>query len=161
MATPTAIRRVGKTEVSRLGPSDLDPLLALFDGYRQFYGQASNVDGARRFLQDRLEHHDSEIFGIRTNGVLTGFVQLYPSFSSVSMKRLWILNDLFVSEEYRGQGLAATLIRHVQQFALNTSAKGLILDTAKTNPAAALYRRLGFEPDLEYDHYAWTPRLER
>ena len=83
-----------------------------------------------------------------------GFTQLYPSFSSVSTKRLWILNDLFVSDEARRFGVARALMEKARIFAIETDAKGLILETALDNePAQALYESLGYTRDDEYYRY--------
>ena len=65
--------------------ADLDALASLFDDYRQFYGQPSDLAAARAFLQARFEHGESTIFCAKTDGQAVGFTQLYPSFSSVSM----------------------------------------------------------------------------
>lgn len=82
---------------------DLDKLAHIFDEYRMFYGQQSNVEQAREFLFDRFEHSESVIFVAKVEGQeeIIGFTQLYPSFSSVSLKRSWILNDLYVMGSYR------------------------------------------------------------
>jgi len=135
----------------------LDELTPLFDGYRVFYSQASDPDAARQFLSERLYSEDSIIFLARdTSGRALGFTQLYPSFSSVSMQRIYILNDLFVSESARGMGVGAALLKHAQQFARKEGCKGLTLETAIDNPAQKLYKRLGWVLDSEVNHYTWT-----
>jgi hypothetical protein len=91
-------------EVVLAHSEDLEELVALFDQYRVFYKQPSNLEAARHFLKERFQTSDSTIFVARENSCGRGFTQLYPSFSSVSMKRIWILNDLFVETPYRKQG---------------------------------------------------------
>ena len=61
---------------------------------------------------------------------MIGFTQLYPSFSSISMRRIWILNDLFVAEDRRGRGAAQRLLDAAKAYAVETNAKGLALSTA-------------------------------
>lgn len=78
--------------------SDLDALVPLFDGYRQFYGRASDAQAVRVFLLDRFNHGESALFIAVEGQTPIGFTQLYPSFSSVSLARTFILNDLFVQE---------------------------------------------------------------
>ena len=135
----------------------LDELTPLFDGYRVFYEQNTNADAARHFLSERLYKQDSIIFlALDTNGNGLGFTQLYPSFSSVSMETLYILNDLFVSQSARGMGVGAALLIHAQQFARDEGCKGLTLETAIDNPAQKLYKRLGWVLDSEVNHYTWT-----
>ena len=83
-----------------------------------------------------------------------GFVQLYPSFSSVSMKRIWILNDLFVHEDYRKQGVAEALIERSKELAEETGAISIILETQSSNiNAQKLYDKTGFEKDTESYFY--------
>ena len=140
--------------ISRAGPADLDALAALFDGYRQFYGQPADSDGARQFLRERLQAADSVILVAEKEKRLVGLVQLYPSFSSVSMKRLWILNDLFVAPAHRRAGVARALMTAAEDFARATVTKGLLLATQKTNaPAKSLYEARGWKLDDQFDHY--------
>jgi ribosomal protein S18 acetylase RimI-like enzyme len=143
-----------KLGVRRADLSDLEAVVPLFDGYRQFYQQAGDVPGARAFLQARLEQRDSVLFLAEIDGRAAGFTQLYPSFSSVSMKRLWILNDLFTHPDYRRRGVGRALLTHAEQFAREDGAKGLALSTAKTNATAkATYEQAGWKQELVFDHY--------
>ncbi len=135
----------------------LDQITPLFDGYRKFYEQASNLDGARRFLNDRLTRHESVIFLALLDDQAVGFTQLYPSFSSVSMKRLWVLNDLFVALVGRKQGVGEALLERARQFAVEDGAKGLMLETAVSNTIAQkLYERLGWVRETDYYVYNLT-----
>lgn len=131
----------------------------LFDLYRRFYEQDPDPQGAERFITERLERGDSVIFLalLRDSGeqAAAGFVQLYPIFSSVSMRRLWLLNDLYVSAEVRRRGVARALIECAAAFARETGAKGLILETAADNgPAQRLYEGLGWAKDVDHFYYA-------
>jgi ribosomal protein S18 acetylase RimI-like enzyme len=135
----------------------LDLVAPLFDGYRQFYKQTSNLDKARQFIKDRLIRHESVIFLALDDEAAVGFTQLYPSFSSTSMQRLWILNDLFVAPAGRRSGVGEALLERARQFAVEDGAKGLMLETAVTNTAAQkLYERLGWVRDTEYCVYNLT-----
>jgi len=134
----------------------LEELIPLFDGYRVFYKQTSNPEAAGLFLSNRLQKKDSVIFlALDDAGNGLGFTQLYPLFSSVSMQGSYVLNDLFVSETARGQGVGAALMEHAKQFAHNTGSKGLTLETGVDNPAQKLYKRLGWVKDTEVNHYTW------
>lgn len=134
--------------------ADLDQLAPLFDGYRQFYQQASDLAAARRFLLDRFESLQSVIFIAFVGERALGFTQLYPSFSSVSMQRLYILNDLFVHSDGRRHGLGRHLLRAAAAFGRAVGAKELLLQTALDNyPAQALYESEGWVRDQSFYVY--------
>jgi GNAT superfamily N-acetyltransferase len=133
---------------------DLDALIPLFDAYRRFYGQDSDLPGARAFLADRFKRGESVIFLAVVDGAIVGFTQLYPSFSSVSMKRLWVLNDLFVTPDARKSGAGRALLERAERWAAETGAKGLTLSTQVTNLGAQrLYEACGWTKDDEFLHY--------
>ncbi|MFD1136612.1 GNAT family N-acetyltransferase [Paenibacillus urinalis] len=142
---------------------DLDDLVPLFDSYRVFYGQSSNSEGARAFLFNRFNHAESVIFIARavSDGQAAGFAQLYPTFSSISMQRSWVLNDLYVMEAHRREGIADLLLQQVREFATTTQAKGIALSTAPDNKAArTLYEKHGYVIDDEYYSYFLTLPLQ-
>ena len=136
--------------------NNLEQLTPLFDGYRMFYKQPSNLEAVNEFLADRLQKKDSVIFmALDEQGTALGFTQLYPMFSSVSMQRSYILNDLYVSKSERGRGIGAALMEHAKQFARMTGSKGLTLETAIDNPAQKLYKQLGWVIDNKVLHFSW------
>lgn len=141
-------------QIKRATTSDLDDAAPLFDAYRQFYGQRSDVAAARAFLDERLRRDESVIFLAVEDSEALGFTQLYPSFSSVSLKRLWVLNDLFVGPKVRRGGVGRRLLDRAREWAIETSAKGLVLATAVDNSKArALYESCGWKRDDEFQHY--------
>jgi len=143
-------------KISIATKKDLDPLALLFDGYRVYYKQVSNIEGGRSFLTERFLKNDSVIFiAYNEEGQGEGFTQLYPSYSSVSMQRTYILNDLFVSEKSRGKGVGEALMKQAKLFAREMNSKGLTLETEVDNPAQKLYKRLGWVKDTEVNHYTW------
>jgi GNAT superfamily N-acetyltransferase len=135
---------------------DLDTLAPLFDGYRQFYRQPTDLARARSFLAERFAHHESVILlATHEQGAGLGFVQLYPLFSSVRTVRIYLLNDLFVSAEARGQGVAKALMTAAADHARALGAASLSLATALDNkPAQTLYESLGWKRDQEFCEYA-------
>jgi ribosomal protein S18 acetylase RimI-like enzyme len=138
----------------RAGLDDLEALVSLFDGYRRFYRQPSDPDGARAFLAERIKRGESVIFIAIVDGAAAGFTQLYPSFSSVTMQRLWILNDLFVAPAGRRAGAGRALLDRAERWARETGAKGLTLSTELTNATAQrLYESAGWTKDDEFVHY--------
>jgi ribosomal protein S18 acetylase RimI-like enzyme len=134
---------------------DLEDLVPLFDGYRQFYGRTSDVVSAREFLRARISRGESLVLMARdSTGVALGFVQLYPSFSSVRVAPIFVLNDLFVLPSARRKGLGAQLLRAAADVARSAGAVRLKLSTAITNlPAQRLYEALGWKRDEEFYEY--------
>ena len=134
---------------------DLDMLVPLFDGYRQFYRQASDLARARAFLAERLAKHESQILlALDDRGVGLGFTQLYPLFSSVRAVRTWLLNDLFVATVARRQGVAKALLIAAAEHARSLGGASLSLSTALDNvPAQALYESLGWQRDQGFCEY--------
>ncbi len=128
--------------------ADLDDLARLFDGYLQFYQQPSDMAASSKFIGDRLMKRDSTIFVAVIDDKPVGFVQLYPSFSSVMMRPLYILNDLYVSESARHGGVATALIGAAEDFGRQQNAVRLVLETEFSNNAAQkLYEKLGWDKD--------------
>lgn len=136
---------------------DLHQLAELFDQYRVFYHKDSDIPAAENFLKERIENKDSEIFVVENEGKLVGFVQLYPLFSSTRMKRYWLLNDLYVNENYRGKGFSKELIEEAKTLAKSTNASGILLETGKSNDIGnQLYPACGFELYDSVNFYEWT-----
>ena len=86
----------------------LDLLTPLFIKYREFYGELPFPDSSRKFLETRLKRKESVIYLALADDEdkLLGYCQLFPSYSSLSLKRVWILNDIFVAEDARRMVIA-------------------------------------------------------
>lgn len=133
---------------------DVKKIAALFDGYRIFYKQSSDIAGAEKFISDRINKNESVIFLAEENNKAVGFTQLYPIFSSVGMKRTWLLNDLFVAQDARGKGIADALLQTAQQFGAETNSRWLMLQTAVDNYAAQkVYERNGWKKEQQFFTY--------
>ena len=135
---------------------DLPVLAELFDQYRHFYGQPADRKLAEKFLWKRMASGTSQIFlTIEVNtGRRLGFVQLYPSFSSIAARNIWILNDLYVAADARRRGVGTSLLQAARDFAIETKAARLVLSTASENDAARkLYESLGWKRDEVFLHY--------
>ena len=141
--------------VRKAAITDLDAITDLFDAYRVFYKQKTDKKSAKAFLKARFEQQQSVIFIAKKSGVVVGFTQLYPIFSSVSMQKMFVLNDLYVDANERKQGIGEKLLIVAQKYATTNNWKGLTLETASDNPAQKLYERLGWQKDDNEYHYFW------
>jgi len=143
----------------RLATKDDIKLLApLFDAYRVFYRQESDLKGGAEFLNQRFLNNQSRIYiafsSEKEQEQAVGFTQLYPLFSSVTMQPMILLNDLFVTPSLRGKGVGKKLIDHVKSWCKETNQKGIALSTGISNPAQKLYEREGFKKDTDL-FYFW------
>lgn len=141
-------------EIYQAAIEDLEGVSNLFNLYRLFYQQTSDLEGANAYIKERLENKDSVIFVVKNKHGYVGFTQLYPTFSSISMKKAWILNDLYVAAEARKQGIAEMLLQNVKAYAIETGAKSISLSTAPDNyTAQRLYEKNGYKKDSKFYQY--------
>lgn len=138
--------------------SDIENLASLFDMYRVFYEMKSNIIESKQFLKTRIENQETQIFvAENSDNKLIGFVQLFPIFSSTRLKKMWLLNDLFVLESQRGKGISVLLIDECKKLSVETNACGLSLETAKSNTIGNnLYTKTDFILDIEHNYYFWN-----
>ena len=144
-------------KIRKASIDDIPQLAALFDAYRVFYEKTSDVEQAIIFLSERIQKNESVIFVAENEEKqLTGFVQLYPLFSSTRMKRYWLLNDLYVAPEQRSKGISVALIDAAKELCQTTGSCGMMLETAKSNVIGNnLYPKTGFVLDTAHHYYTW------
>lgn len=141
------------TDISRASISDLAELQPLVEKYREFYKQPENPKTVQ-FLTDRLENDEAVVFIARVDGNPVGFTMIYPTFSTVSLSAVWLLNDLYVAETSRGQGVANLLMDAAETAAREAGATRIFLRTAHDNtPAQALYESRGWKQDEVFRRY--------
>ena len=133
----------------------LNELATLFNNYRIFYRQESNLEGVKSFLSELFLKQDSIIFIAYINNVAVGFTQLYTLLSSVSMRPMFVLNDLYIDSNYRNKQIGTALINKAKTICNENGYKGLIIQTEQTNPAQHLYQGLGFVKDKDLSFF-WT-----
>lgn len=134
----------------------LDQLTPLFVNYREHFGQLPYPDSSRKFLEKRISRKESVIYLAMADDEekILGFCQLYSSFSSLSLKRVWILNDIFVAEDARRQLVADRLIQQAKKLAKETNAVRLRVSTSIHNEVAQkVYESIGFREDSKFKNY--------
>lgn len=143
-------------KIKKASLEDLNETAELFNQYRIFYRQESNLEKGKSFIKERLLNGESDIFLVLVNDKAVGFVQLYKLFHYTKLQKQWLLSDLFVLTEYRGNGLSLALIERSKLWCEETGACGLMLETEKTNDIGnKLYPRCGFEYDGAHNYYHW------
>jgi GNAT superfamily N-acetyltransferase len=124
---------------------DLEDLSTLFNAYRIFYNQPDDLTAAFDFLKERFLLQESVVFIAVNNNKIIGFTQLYPIFSSVSLKKAWLLNDLFIDPSARRLGAAELLLNAARKHGIDTGSKWLLLETTLNNiHAQNLYVKNGW-----------------
>ncbi len=141
--------------IIRADIDDLQDLTPLFDSYRIFYKQTSDLAKAHNYLKRLMSNHECVVFLAYMEEQPIGFTLLYPTYSSVSMKPYYILNDLYVEEDFRGKGVASQLMERAKEHCRQFGFKGLALETAIDNPAQKLYEKLQWKKDTHCFHYFW------
>ena len=137
--------------------SDVPLIAPLFNAYREFYGQNSDLDGARDCISENLVLSRSTIFLFEKDGAVIGFTQLYPAFCSVEMKPFYVLYDLFVASNHRTKGVGSALLNHADDWARSQGAFRVVLETAHTNTTAqSVYEGLGYELETEFRKYSFA-----
>lgn len=135
--------------------ANLEPLTTLFNDYRIFYEQESDMPACRAFLQQNLKTKRSRIVLLLDEAdVPIGFSQLYPAICSLAMKPYYYLSDLYVVPSARGLGCARHLMHYIAKHCTDEGAQRLTLDTASTNKIAQnLYESLGYQREEVYITY--------
>jgi ribosomal protein S18 acetylase RimI-like enzyme len=142
-------------EIKQASSFHLKPLLNLFEAYQQFYQMPSQTKLAEQFLKQRLSQNDAIIFLAFYQQQAAGFCQIYPSFSSLAMQPIWQLNDLYVAQEFRRNGIAKALMQQVKKSAKQQAVFSIKLATAVDNEQAQkLYQSLGYQKNTQFEFYS-------
>lgn len=134
----------------------LDLLTPLFIKYREFYGELPLPDSSRKFLENRLTRKESVIYLALADDEdkALGYCQLFPSFSSLSLKRVWILNDIFVAEDARRMLVADRLLQTAKQMAKSTNAVRMrVASSTNFETVHKTYESIGFREDTEFKNF--------
>ncbi len=142
-------------KIIRADITHLNDLAPLFNGYRVFYKQDSDIEGVKPFIKTRLTAQDTIIYIAYVDNTPAGFTHLFHSFSSVAMQPIFILNDLYVDVNYRKKGIGVALMNQAKAQCKILNYKGIGLQTATTNPAQHLYESLGWKIDSDLQYF-WT-----
>jgi len=154
-----------RIDIVKINSSESSLVIELFNKYRMFYKQPSDIELCENFINARLKNNESVIFVAVVKedekNIPIGFTQLYPKFSSGKAIKIWILNDLYVEENYRKKGVGENLINTALKFAKEDNATYVELSTAVNNyNAQRLYETIGFEKQLpNTDFFAYKINL--
>ena len=130
MATEVAIAPIAVEE--------FEQLLPLIAAYQRFYGVEQIDEGRNRTFFRRFvaPSEDGLILGARSDGELVGYACLYWHFSSLEACESVLMNDLFVGESARGQGVGRALIEAAAAVARERQVPFVEWSTAPDNETA-------------------------
>ncbi len=132
--------------IERVTPANLEELLPLIREYQQFY-RVTDIDDDRnrRFFAQFARSSERGVQHLyRVDSQPAGFSTLYFGFSSAAAEPVAVLNDLYVSADFRRRGIATELIRHASAYIKNRGYTRLNWLTQKSNSRAQrLYDSLG------------------
>lgn len=139
--------------IRRASLSDVEQLTGLVEQYRGFYNHEANSN-TQQFLHNRLSMNESIVFVAEEGDQLVGFAQCYPTFSTVALAEIWLLNDVFVHPDFRRRHVAEQLMVETEAAAKKAGAARIWLRTAHLNaPAQALYEGRGWVHDDVFKRY--------
>jgi GNAT superfamily N-acetyltransferase len=137
-----------EVEIAPIAPEELEELLPLIAAYQRFY-EVENVDGERNrafFRRFLGPSEDGLLLGARSEGRLVGYACLYWHFSSLEACESVLMNDLYVDESARGQGVGRALIEAAAAVAREREVPFVEWSTAPDNETAQrLYDSTGAE----------------
>ena len=144
--------------IKKLKITDIGLMVPLFDEYMIFYGKSSAPEKYQDYLCERIENNEATVFlAYDERQSAIGFALNYISFSSVSLGKIIVLNDLYVTEESRNTGIGKKLIERTFKLAKEAGAVRVDLGTAKENlTAQGLYEKVGFLRDTEFYAYSYS-----
>ena len=137
----------------------VNKVVPLFNAYRMFYKRTADIAAAQKFIHERLTNQDSVILlaidKAKAEHPGIGFAQLYPTFASLGMHKMFVLNDLYVEPTYRKHGIGRALMREAKKFAITSGALRLSLSTENTNVIGQkLYESEGYVKESNFFHYS-------
>ncbi len=147
---PTAVR------IEPISARQLEKLLPMIAAYQRFY-EVEEIDGERNrafFSRFLAPSDDGMLLGAWRGEVPVGYACLYWHFTSLVPAETVLMNDLYVAEAHRGEGIGRALIEASVQVARERGAHHIEWATAPDNKAAQrLYDKTGAERSewVEYE----------
>lgn len=143
--------------IKRVEAADLEELLPLMRAYCDFYEVSppdADLLALATALIDDPEREGVQLLARDPGGRAAGFATLYWTWSTTSASRIGVMNDLFVAERARGQGVAEQLIQACRAECARRGARRLTWQTAPGNlRAQAVYDRVGATQERWTDYW--------
>jgi GNAT superfamily N-acetyltransferase len=141
-------RVAAAVEIAPIADEEFEELLPLIAAYQRFY-EVEEIDEERNrafFRRFLAQSEDGLLLGAHHEGRLVGYACLYWHFSSLEACESVLMNDLYVTEVARGQGVGRALIEATAEVARERGVPYVEWSTAPDNATAQrLYDSTGAE----------------
>jgi GNAT superfamily N-acetyltransferase len=147
---------IGEMTIETVGERDLAALLPLMRGYCDFYEVAPTDDALLELSRALIADPEREgvQFIARGGETALGFATVFWSWSTTKGARIGVMNDLFVTQDARRQGVGEALIARCLELVRERGAATLEWQTALDNHTAqSLYDRVGGIQSRWFDYH--------
>lgn len=140
-------------KITKLSGKDFDQIYPIYLRYRESANITSSIAEVKKYLLEENKHAGDEIFTASLSGKPIGFLHFGKEHSTLSGNVRYKIRALFVDEEYRGKGIAKSLVKAIQDFA---GDKEVVVKARKTNKVSPfLYPKIGFQEDPDFIHFVY------
>ncbi len=137
----------------------IEELLPLFVDYAKISNIYRTKESYRQFITQQLKNEKALILMAFIDHRPVAFLQISKAYSTLAMKQTWLLNDLFVSFEFRRKKVATQMLQHLIAIAKAEKVFSIKLTTEQSNQAAiALYQSQSFE--LIENHLIFSKKID-
>lgn len=137
-------------QIINLSDADYNAWLRLWQSYLNFYETTLPISTIEQTWQSLLDKNVAIYgFGAWSDDRLTGITHVVLHPNTWNTTECCYLDDLYVDDAIRGQGVGRKLIEHVYNFASDKGCNRVYWVTQENNtPARALYDTLATQTDM-------------
>jgi ribosomal protein S18 acetylase RimI-like enzyme len=140
-------------------PSDIPMLLKMIQEYHE-YDHLEFDEALTRTLLDQVISNPGigRIWMVKVNKEVAGYMLLTFGFSLEFKGRNGLLDEFFLHEKWRGQGLGKQTLRLMQKEAKAMGMKAVHLEVTRDNEKALkLYEKVDFKDNERFLMTCWLP----
>lgn len=133
----------------------LHKVTALYILYRRAIN-ANDTDSTliEKYLYDRMAKKQALMLEARVNDVIVGFAHLYPSFSSVKMRKIYIMRDIFITQKFCNSEIGSMLIRRAEEIVSAIGINKLLVRTSDDH-----IKNILESSEYKIDHFIYYSKL--
>jgi ribosomal protein S18 acetylase RimI-like enzyme len=146
-------------EIRPARPEEIPDVIRLMREFAEFEKLLDSFEiTAERFSEVVFgENRFVELMIAAKKDNLVGYALFYPCFASFKGQKGLFLEDIYVSSDYRGQGIGELLLREVARFAHSQGCERIDFQVLEWNaPAIAFYEKLGAKRNNDERHFKFA-----